>query len=426
MNAFHSRVKSTYSKNTPNYWLLGFLLLIPIINGLANITTNYFPPATANPGFFRIILLIVFVLIAYPRAYVPNSTNNFIAGFALYWVLLLPLADNLPLNLQQAPKIILSFLLFPMAYYYINSIDRFRQLMNAMLITWSFFILNFFIGNYFKIGYYGYGREESSLFFGSGGVNISKAITLIYLIVPFYLKINTNKKFKWFAILLSLLAFPVLLISMKRAALLGLGAGFITYLIFTPFKSNLLKGVIIAGLILSTAAPLYIEQVEEVIKVRDKSLAFEDPEFMEKESRVGEVELVLKKFSAGSIKHKLIGTNLIYNNYLYGGNRMLHTDYMALLYGSGLIGFIWFFSVYLVLIYKLNSYKTRTLFYTEGKASLYALIAASMMISIAGSMGDLNLRSLFFLFAGGLMGTARNIYLKMKYQTSVRENDNRE
>ena len=105
---------------------------------------------------------------------------------------------------------------------------------------------------------------------------------------------------------------------------------------------------------------------------------------------------------------------------------MLHTDYMALLYGTGLIGFIWFFSVHFVLVYKLNSYKTQTLFFTEGKATFFALVAASLMISIAGSMGDLNLRSLFFLFAGGLMGTARNIYIKMKYQTTLQENDSRD
>ena len=426
MNVFHKRAQAVNKKNTVNYWLLGFILLVPIINGLASVTTNYFPPATANPGFFRIVLLIIFVLLAYPRAYVPNSTNNFIAGFALYWVFLIPFADNLPLNLQQAPKVILSILLFPMAYYYINTVDRFKQLMNAMLIAWSFFILNFFVGNFFGIGLRGYGGEESSFFFGSGGINISKAIALIYLVIPFFLKINRDKRLEWFAIVLSLLAFPVMLISMKRASLLGLGAGFITYLIFTPFKSKLLKGIFIAGIVLFMASPIYIDKVLEVIDIREESLAFDDPEFIEREGRIGEIELVLQKFSEGSIKHKFFGTDLIYNNYLTGGRRMLHTDYMVLLYGTGLVGFIWFFAVYWAIIRKYLYFKTPTLFFTEGRATLFALIAASMMISIAGSLGDLNLRSLFFLFAGGLIGTARNLYFNMKNPTTLQENESRE
>lgn len=396
------------------YWLTVFVISIPIINGLASVTTNYFPPATLNPGFVRILLLIVFVLIAYPRSFVPNSTNLFVVGFAFYWILLIPFADNLPLNVIQAPKVILSILLFPIGYYYINSTEKFILLLNSIFIAGFLFVLNFFIANIFQIGQSGYGGEDSSLYFGSGGINISKAISFILLLVPFYLKLSKNKRARQLVLFFAISALPVLLISLKRSALLAFVLGAFTYMIFTTNKGKFIKWLLSGFILFLLLSPLYIDTLNEVLTVREQSFAFDDPDFAERESRIGEIELVLQKFMEGSIKHKLFGTDVIYNNYLYGGFRMLHTDYMVLLYGTGIIGFIWFMLIYLVIVVKYNFFKINSLFYKEGKATLYALIVAAMAVSIAGSIGDLNFRSLFTLFAGGLIGTARTLYFNEK------------
>ncbi|MBS4014233.1 MAG: hypothetical protein KGZ97_10835 [Bacteroidetes bacterium] len=401
---------------TYNYWLYWITILIPIVNGLASITTNYFPPATANPGFFRIIFLTLFIILSYPRAFVPNKTNSFIIGFAIYWMLLIPFAQNLNLNLVQSPKIVLSFLLFPIAYYYINTPEKLKKLLNAMLIACFLFVINFFIGNYFQIGLRGYGGEESSFFFGSGGVNISKAIVIILLMVPFYIKVLSTGREKIIVIVLSVLALVVVFISLKRAALLALFIGGIVYLLFTPYKGKVVMGLMVITFILIITAPLYINVLNEVISVREKSFAYQDPEFTDRESRIGEVDLVLNKFTEGSLKHKLIGTDVIYNTYLYRGHRMLHTDYMALLYGTGIIGLGWFMLIYIVIANKYLRFKMNTPFFKEGKSTLFALIVGAMLISIAGSIGDLNFRSLFMLFAGGLIGTARALYIKEKQQ----------
>lgn len=410
---------SPHPTKTFNYWLTVFVIFIPILNGLASVTTNYFPPATLNPGFFRIVILILFLLIAYTRAYVPNSTNNFIVGFTIFWILLIPFANNLPLNTLQTPKVIISLLLFPMGYYFINTITKFKSLMVSMLIAWLLFILNFFIGNLFQIGQPGYGRELSELYFGSGGINISKSMAFIYLIVPLFLKLNTNKFLKNFSILLSILALPVIILSLKRSALLGLAIGFLMYLFFTPFKAKIVKGIILVGIVILLASPLYWDTFLRAYEFREQSFAFNDPEFADRESRIGELELVFQKFIEGSVKHKLVGTDLIYNSYLYKGSRMLHTDYMVLLYGTGIIGLIWFFSIYVIIVKKYYSFKTNSQFYREGKATLFALIAVALVISIAGSIGDLNFRSLFTLFAGGLIGTARTLYYKEKMYDST-------
>ena len=166
MNVLNNHKKTINPKKNLDYWLIGFLILVPIINGLASVTTNYFPPATTNPGFFRIILLLLFIILAFPRSYVPNYINNAIIFFVLYWYLLIPFSSNIQYNLIQSPKVILSLLLFPFAYYYINTINRFKLLLGFMLVAWSFFILNFFIANIYNIGYHGYGGAGSSLYFG--------------------------------------------------------------------------------------------------------------------------------------------------------------------------------------------------------------------------------------------------------------------
>lgn len=414
MSVFFKEIRQIFSSKKEYYWLFLFLLFIPIINGIANVTTNFFPKTAINPGTIRVFLILMFVILAYSKCYVSNFANNFIFGFAIYWLLLIPFAENLSFNLLQAPKVLLSLMLFPIGYYLINTLKRLEILMLSIILAWSLFILNFYVANIFKIGQYGYGGEDSSLFFGSGGINLSKAIALIYLITPLFFKICNNKQWRRFVVLLIILAFPVLMLSLKRSALLALGIGFIIYLFFTPFKRLIVKGFVIFSIILISLTPLYWDKLIGIIEIREKSLNFEDPNFAERESRVGEIELVFKLFREGSLKHKLLGTNLLHNVDLYDGERMLHTDFMVLLYGTGLIGLVWYFSIYWVIYKKFALYKSSSFLYLDGKATLLALISASLIQSIAGIIGDINLRSLFFLFIGSLVGTVRTEYFNHK------------
>lgn len=417
--AVYSPLAQTPPQKSIGFWFFAFTLFIPILNGLANVTTNFFPPATINPGFFRIALIIVFLLLVYQRAFVANSTNLFFIGFAIYWIILIPFADNTSLNIMQAPKIVLSVLLFPIGYYYINTPEKLRLLVKSMLIAGSFFVINFIIANIFKIGYRGYGGEKSELFFGSGGINISKAISFIILLVPFFLRFNNSKLNRYFAIILVLFAIPVLLISLKRSALLAFILGALVYMFFTPYRGKTVKWLIAGFVILFLATPFYIDKLEYAFNAREESLDFENPEFTQREARVGEFSLVINLFKEGTLKHKLVGTDLIYNTYLYDGYRMLHTDYMAILYGAGLIGFLWFFGLNAVVFQKFKSYRINSVFYKETRATLYALIVATFMISIAGSVADLNFRSLFTLFAGGAIATARTMFLQHRLNSDV-------
>ncbi len=59
---------------------------------------------------------------------------------------------------------------------------------------------------------------------------------------------------------------------------------------------------------------------------------------------------------SGSFHHKLIGSEVFNDRLFFNSKRMLHTDYMIMLNGSGLIGFLLWFYMFVRLLREKNRF----------------------------------------------------------------------
>jgi hypothetical protein len=144
-------------------------------------------------------------------------------------------------------------------------------------------------------------------------------------------------------------------------------------------------------------------------------------ETIETEGRLSETEMVFGAWSTGSVRHKLAGSEVFNDRLFFKSKRMLHTDYMIILNGSGIIGlFLWFY-LFVRIIKEKNRYyrllKNHILF-REMNAIFWVLLTAQLVLSVSGTVYAIELRSLIFLFLGAFLGTMRG-YLKDKSMSAA-------
>jgi hypothetical protein len=386
-----------------------FVLAISIINVVASNTTDYFPDNTLNPGIIRAFVIGIFALYFIIKKYPFNSINRFILFYIIYHAILVVLSSDFFFSASLYMKFLLGVIMFPIGYYYINNEERFKTLISILLIALVLQILNIIISNIFELGTSDY--LEDSFYFGPARVNITKSIIALVFLVPLALYyFRTNRTI---IAIIYLIGFIVAMIGIKRAVLLsGLG-GLVVYLILKKQKSNIIKGGLGVGIFLLislTIFPKYFNIFLSRYEARGDQMQI-NTEIINEESRYDETIRVIETWINGSVKHKLIGSELFNDRKFFKSHRMLHTDYMIILNGSGAIGiFLWFFMFWLIIKEKNKYYKylRNRLLYQEVNSVFYMFLIAQLILSVSGTVYNIEVRSIFFLYWGAMIGTMRS------------------
>jgi hypothetical protein len=166
-------------------------------------------------------------------------------------------------------------------------------------------------------------------------------------------------------------------------------------------------------LVILTSFPSITNLFSSRYEARSERVEFSDST-LESEGRYDETKIVLASWISGSFKHKIIGTEVFNDRVFYNSDRMLHTDYMIILNGSGIVGFfLWFYLLFLIIAEKKKYYKKlkRIVLFKEINAVFWVLIVTQLLLSISGTIYAIEVRSLLFLIWGALIGTMRG-YLK--------------
>jgi hypothetical protein len=392
-----------------------FVLAIPIINAVASNTTEYFQSALFNPGNLRAIIIGVFALY-FIFTKLPNERIfRFIMFYLLFYLLLVLISTDKLHSGNLFLKFFLGIIMFPIGYYYIDSVGKFKGLVTVLFFTLLLHLTNLAIANIFKLGTSDY--LDESFYFGAGRVNITKNILILVFMVPVTLLFTNKHKLK--VIFVFLIAFVVTIIGIKRSVLVSGAVGFIIYLVIKQKISQLFKIVIASALLIFliiTILPRLTGLITARFNARSDRVEISE-ETLETEGRFDETKQVWINWKLGSMKHKLIGSEVFNDRIFYNSKRMLHTDYMVILNGSGIIGlFLWFYMLVIIIREKGIYYsrlKKNTLF-QEMNAVFWILISTQLIISISGTVYAIEVRSLLFLIWGAFIGTMRG-YLKNLY-----------
>ena len=382
-------------------------LTIPVINVIATIFTPFFQGGTLNPGVVRGIILALFCLwFIFTRAkfnFITNSSYFFLA----YLLLLCLFSESFITSFYIYNKVFVASIFLPLSLHFISSENRFRYFIRSCLIALFLLELNFIISNILGIGFATY--QDESILFGESGVNITKYMVIFIMILPFYLKYEQVKTYRVIGVILLIIGIIIVILGMKRSAILAISAGFILYALFTPYKSRMVRIIPFAAVLLVLSGPYYIPAIKKRFESREQkvSMSYEQLQDNEEEGRLLEVQYTFSQTFDDSFERIFIGYNLFMKKPFSGHKRMLHIDYMNMLGGAGLIGLSIFIFIYYKIWAVAKKIKKRlhhSTFQREIHATIVALIGVQIFMSIGGTMQGLDLRGTILLILGALLG----------------------
>jgi len=303
--------------------------------------------------------------------------------------------------------------MLPLGYYYINTVERLRLLVKVLFFTLVLHLLNIAVANIFDLGTSDY--LDQTFYFGAGRVNITKNILVLVFMLP--VTMLFVKRYRKTVLAIYLVGFLIAIMGIKRSVLISAVVGAITYLLAKQRVTLLIRAALVTaglGIVMILAFPRLVGLFQARFEARGERVELTG-ETIESEGRVNEIGTVFKAWTAGSFKHKLIGSEVFNDRLYFNSKRMLHTDYMIILNGSGLIGFVLWFYLFARIIREKNRYYKflrNHILFRELNAIFWVLIMTQLVLSVAGTIYAIELRCLIFLIWGASLGTMKGYLIR--------------
>lgn len=381
-------------------------LMIPILNVVATIFTPYFPGGSLNPGVIRGVILTIFCIWFILSKKHVNAISKSTYFFLFYLLILCFFSSSILTSLYIYNKVFIASLFLPLALYFLNSEQTFLILIRTSIFALAILELNFLLSNFLGIGFATY--KDESILFGESGVNITKYMVIFIMLIPFYLKFEKNKSLRILASILLISGIIIVILGMKRSAILALSGGFLIYALMTPYKSRILRITPFIAAFVLLSGPYYIPIIEKRFKARQErvSMTYNQLSSSEEEGRLLEVKYTIEQTFGDSFERIFIGYDLFLKKQFQGHRRMLHIDYMNMLGGAGIIGLslflfiywrIWFFAK------KIKKTGVNSLAKNEIFSMICALLGVQAFMSFGGTMQGLDLRGTILLLLGAFL-----------------------
>jgi hypothetical protein len=359
--------------------------LSPCVNIGLDLLMNFSPSLKISAIILRLVfnlLLIFYFLNIYgiPK----NNLNSYLLVYILYLLGISMLASNLMESVFDGfMKIAISLLMLPIGFK-VAQFDNNRMIKG---IYWTIIVLllNYIFSQFFKLGDSVYSDDT----FYKGGATASAPVILSMSILIIFYAFNVNQLpySKIFTVIASSIAIFIIILSVKRGAILGLAAGFAVYFIFTSKKLNSSFRLLLIGLGLI----MILSEYSDVVQKRVDARSTEKNE-IQNENRYREVFFMFEEMANLSLPQKLFGyepfnSSKIMAKY-FGRPRQLHVDYTILLLGTGIFGLLIYLGLFLMIylfannlksLYLRNGFVNGRLQVFENFALLSSLIVLSLM-----------------------------------------------
>lgn len=388
-----------------------FVIFLPVFNVLASILTPFFAGAF-NPGVFRGIVLTLFFVWFLIVKFKLNRFNRLFFIYMLYVLVLCFLSDDILTSLYIYNKFFICSMMFFVGITYINTNLKFLHLLRSFMVGLILLIVYLGISNVFNIGTQTY--KDESVYFGETGVNITKSLTIFLIILPLYIRLETNRIYRVIAIYLIFIAATFVLLGMKRSSILALLSGFFFYFLLTPYKGRIVSVIPIVLGLLVLASPYIFPIIEKRFSARQQrvSMTYNQLRESETEGRVVELQLTIQESFSGNFSKLFIGYNVFLKKDYLGHQRMLHVDYTNMLGGAGIFGLFLFVIGYLNSLFNIRKLYLKLksiVLMREFFAVSASLIAIQAFLSIGGTLQGVTLRGYILLLLGAI---TRIMYVK--------------
>lgn len=397
---------------------LGFW--IPIVNIVLDIAMGLVTSLKTPIALVRVGLMLAAIFYFVSKFRWAKTQLNFVILFYLAFLFVVCLFST---DLQESfidglLKMSVTLLMLPIGI-------KLGQIKDNTLTKPMFWVLVLLLVNYafsqvFKIGVSVYDEDS----FYKGGATASAPIIIVLGLLVMFNAINQKQLpyNKWLVMAVSVASLMVIIISVKRGAILALGVSFLVYFVLSPNKVKSFQIAIFTGL----AFAFFAMQYSDLIMTRIESRTSEANEF-ENENRFKESVYIIEEFNNASIGTLLFGdeafhSQVVFKKY-FGRERQLHVDYNILLHGTGLFGFFIYMSIFF-LIYKVGTKikgQIRSYFkhsaikrIREDYSLLISVIVMSLIMSISGGIQFVSYRGMLFIVVGVCIGQMMGVVKTQK------------
>jgi len=391
------------------YYFIIIYFIYVALSGIAFPKHSY--PSYIINGFFLIYTIYVtFKYVEIKRFMVPMYL------FFIYLLILIFFSSNFFYSAQTYIKTLIPALFLPISFTFIKDINQLKKFNKILILFLLLYLINFILTNFFKIGKTPYSSLGSDFSLYVGNVFTEGLNSIVYILVILPLILYLNKRHKKFVIFLGVLAFVALLLNLKRISILAVFIGYFFLIFFSKRKSYFIKSIVPIILLLLILYPFYKEPLQ--YQFLNRSSRFTE-DFYENEGRYIETKLVWNEvFSFNFIPQSLFGKEMFNSPGNYGGGvfgeRPLHMDYNSLLFGSGILGLLFYFYYNIAILnYFLKLKKhlpSKNNLINIMNATFIAIFLMSFIISISGSFGSVVFTTVRSIYLGAILGIYNNYY----------------
>lgn len=397
-------------------WLLykkkEFIIWLPLFYIIYETSFNYF---TTLSIVTYIRPLLFAILLAY---YYKKITLNFVTRplfrFLLYTLLLIPFSSEFFYSLKGYMQVFISMMCLVIGYIYFDRKTKLDLLNKIALGVLLFTIFSSIMGYFFGIG----AQLEYTVKKGPETIGLLRSFGLysgavIIGILPLVVTSFQKSFGRWLLFGTAIITYIFILLNVRRTAIVIPLIGLLTYLWFIPNKKKIISGLVIGIGVLLLLSPYYEKTLLRRFEIRENAGRFEE-DFYETESRyIENINVFEKVFSFDNPIKSFFGSK-IYASGREGDSRtrMNHTDLANLLDGTGIIGVILYVLLYFQLFKAPKRIKVRlNRNFDLYKSTYYGLLFISIFASIGGSLMNVTLRSILFLYMGAMLSMMKMVKL---------------
>ena len=194
---------------------------------------------TINLGIIRAVVLFTAAAWFFSVKKVKSVSFNYLLLFSV-WILIMGVVTWLRYDFfpDKVLKVLLGSVSFAYGIYFINSLKSFIVLNRVYITSILLILVTILIANITGVSYKLY--ADTGFSFGGQGVNIAKNLTLFVLPFPLYM-LFARKRYSLLALqILYIVCLVIIIISLKRGAMLGLLLGMVTYFLASGRRGKFL------------------------------------------------------------------------------------------------------------------------------------------------------------------------------------------
>lgn len=388
---------------------LGIIYLIPVYVIAFNVLGGFFNVGSGIGTARNLTMLIVSLSVIIEYRFLIFREFKLLFIFLAYGFVLCFISSNILNSLKEYIVVFYTLIMLPAGYYLVTDKEKLIKFSDGIIGMAIIFVLNGIFAKILGASPDVYGGTG----FTMGGIAFTEILqgSIFIIALPSILESADSKSKKALVLLLSLGIMILLILSLRRTSVIMVLMAFCYY----AFKNRKYRWSIVYFLIVATPVYLlFFSNVNNAVSERLKAR----PELttqgysITQEYRYLEYGIVFKEVTANA-KMFLVGRDFLNSqgNYNQGrwGNRVLHSDFTLILFGSGFIGLILYLLIIIDLFrrYRNISHKDLPDLGSE-KTLLFILIMTFFVVSFQGGISTPGYRTILLLYLGALFGTIGN------------------